>query len=65
MMDEGEEPSSEVVAKYVSDLIKESVENAITTIMKNEEVKWKIVRKTDIGLGHEKSNKIRKESTQR
>ena len=39
MMDEGEEPSSEVVAKYVSDLIKESVENAITTIMKNEEVK--------------------------
>lgn len=44
-MTEEEEHSSEVVSKYVSDLIKESVENAIITI--NEKEKIKMIKKGD------------------
>ena len=45
MMTQEEEGSSEVVCKYVSDLIKESVENAIITI--NEKEKIKMIKKED------------------
>ena len=39
LMTQEEEHSSEVVGKYVSDLIKESVENAIITINEKEQIK--------------------------
>lgn len=45
LITEEEEHSSEVVSKYVSDLIKESVENAIITI--NEKEKIKMIKKGD------------------
>lgn len=44
-MTQEEEHSSEVVGKYVSDLIKESVENAIITINEKEQIK--MIKKGD------------------
>ena len=44
-MTQEEEYSSEVVGKYVSDLIKESVENAIITINEKEQIK--MIKKGD------------------